>query len=112
MSASGPRSTSWGWHRLSDSTARRVVTASGVSPGDLVLDPGAGTGTLTRHLLARGARVVAVELHPGRLAALRRIDSPRLTVVRADVRDLRLPRTPFRWSATLRSTARARCCAA
>ncbi|MGG5260118.1 rRNA adenine N(6)-methyltransferase family protein [Phycicoccus avicenniae] len=98
MRASGrrPAPTDWGWHRLSDSWARRVVAAGDVSPGDLVLDPGAGTGVLTRHLLARGARVVAVELHPGRLAALRRIDSPRLTVVRADVRDLRLPREPFR----------------
>ncbi len=95
-SGSGPRGTSWGWHRLSDSWARRVVAASGVSPGDLVLDPGAGTGALTRHLLDRGARVVAVELHPDRLAALRRIDSPHLTVVRADVRDLRIPRGPFR----------------
>ena len=65
---------------------------------DLVLDVGAGHGALTRHLLARGARVVAVELHPGRHAALRRLaeEEPRLTVVRADAADLLLPRRPFR----------------
>ena len=40
--------------------------------------------------------MVAVELHPGRLEALRRIDSPHLTVVRADLHDLRLPRERFR----------------
>jgi 23S rRNA (adenine-N6)-dimethyltransferase len=63
-----------------------------------VLDVGAGTGALTRPLLAREARVVAVELHPGRYAALKRLAErePRLTVVRADVGDLRLPRKPFR----------------
>ena len=65
---------------------------------DLVIDVGAGTGALTRPLLATGARVVAVELHPGRLDALRRLAAhePRLTVVRADATDLRLPRRPFR----------------
>ena len=67
-------------------------------PGDLVLDVGAGAGALTRPLLAREARVVAVELHAGRHAALARLAAaePRLTVVRADAADLRLPRRPFR----------------
>lgn len=66
--------------------------------GDLVLDIGAGGGALTRPLLATGARVLAIELHPGRLARLRRLAErePRLTVVRADATDLRLPRRPFR----------------
>ena len=42
--------------------------------------------------------MVAVELHPGRHAALRRLaeQEPLLTVVRADAADLRLPRRPFR----------------
>jgi 23S rRNA (adenine-N6)-dimethyltransferase len=41
---------------------------------------------------------VAVELHPGRNAALRRLaeTEAQLTVVRADAADLRLPRRPFR----------------
>jgi len=74
------------------------VAEAGVGPDDLVLDIGAGRGALTRPLLATGARVLAVELHPGRLDALHRLadGEERLTVVRADARDLRLPRRPFR----------------
>jgi 23S rRNA (adenine-N6)-dimethyltransferase len=74
------------------------VAEAGVGDADLVLDIGAGTGALTRPLLATGARVVAVELHGGRADALRRLAGrePRLTVVRADATDLRLPRRPFR----------------
>lgn len=73
------------------------MAAAGVGPGDLVLDLGAGTGALTGSLLARGARVVAFERHPGRAATLRRsLAGPRLTVVVADLADLRLPRRPFR----------------
>jgi 23S rRNA (adenine-N6)-dimethyltransferase len=88
---------SWGWHPLVDKWAARIVAAADVHPGDLVLDLGAGEGVLTAHLVARGARVVAVELHPGRVEKLRRrfAEAP-VTVVRADLTDLRLPSRPFR----------------
>jgi 23S rRNA (adenine-N6)-dimethyltransferase len=88
----------WGWYPLRDEWARRVVAASAVRPGDLVLDIGAGHGALSIPLLDVGAHVIAVELHPQRLAALRSIAAERrgLTVVRADAADLRLPRRPFR----------------
>lgn len=87
----------WGWHRLADHAARDLVAASPVQAGDLVVDIGAGDGAITAHLVAAGARVVAVELHPGRAAGLRRrfADGP-VTVVRADATDLWLPRRPFR----------------
>lgn len=66
-------------------------------PGELVLDVGAGTGVLTDALLDAGASVIAVEWHPGRARSLRAIYTGRpVTVVRADARDLRLPRRPFR----------------
>jgi 23S rRNA (adenine-N6)-dimethyltransferase len=120
----------WGFHQLADSFAQQLVDSAGVTPGDLVLDVGAGTGALTAPLLAAGARVVAIELHPDRLAALRRrfdVDSTggsgrfdvestssgarsavgRVQVVRADAGDLRLPRQPFKvianppWSITI-----------
>ena len=84
----------WGWHQLDDSWAERLVDASGVGRGDLVLDVGAGLGALTRPLLRHGCRVIAVERHPGRADALRQLDG-RVTVVRADAGDLRLPRRPF-----------------
>jgi len=90
--------SAWGWYPLREEWARRIVAAAGVARGDLVLDVGAGTGALTVPLLDAGAHVVAVELHPQRLAALRELASSRrrLTVVRADAADLRLPRRPFR----------------
>lgn len=87
----------WGWHPLVDEWAARLVEAAGVRPGDLVLDVGAGTGAITAQLVAAGARVVAVELHPGRVAALRqRFDGAPVSVVAVDAADLRLPRRPFR----------------
>ena len=87
----------WGWHQLDSSWADRLVAGAAVGPGDLVLDVGAGTGALTGALVAAGARVIAIELHPGRAAALRRrFPVHAVTVVQADAADLHLPRRPFR----------------
>ena len=44
---------------------RKLVDAAGVAAGDVVLEVGPGTGTLTEELLARGCRVVASELDDG-----------------------------------------------
>ncbi len=95
MPASGRSRRAWGWHRLADEWAARVVAASGVRPGELVLDIGAGEGALTAHLVRAGARVVAVELNPRRVGVLRE-RFPGITVVHADVTSIRLPGRPFR----------------
>lgn len=44
---------------------RKIVAVSGIQPGALVLEVGAGTGTLTRALADAGARVVAYEVDSG-----------------------------------------------
>jgi 23S rRNA (adenine-N6)-dimethyltransferase len=94
---SAGRRTHWGWHQLADDYAHALVAGARIHPGDLVLDIGAGTGALTRPLLAAGAVVVAIELHPQRARALRERCAPALvTVVQVDATDLRLPRRPFR----------------
>ena len=93
----GARPPAWGWYRLDRSWAERLVADAGLRPGDLVLDVGAGDGALTAPLVAAGARVIAIELHPGRAASLRRrFAGADVRIVQADAADLRLPRRPFR----------------
>jgi 23S rRNA (adenine-N6)-dimethyltransferase len=73
------------------------VARADIRHGELVVDLGAGTGALTAALVEAGARVIAIELHPARVAELRsRFASAPVTVVRADVSRARLPRRPFR----------------
>ncbi|MBL4590530.1 MAG: methyltransferase domain-containing protein, partial [Phycisphaerales bacterium] len=49
----------------------KLINASGVAKGDLVLEVGPGTGALTVALLDRGVRVVAIELDSGLVTVLR-----------------------------------------
>lgn len=69
---------------------RKLVDVSGVKAGDLVLEVGPGTGTLTEELLSRGCEVVACELDAGLASLLReRLGGhpefgPRFTLVEGD----------------------------
>jgi 23S rRNA (adenine-N6)-dimethyltransferase len=77
--------------------ADEIVASAGVRPDELVVEIGAGFGRLTAPLLARGARVVAVELDPELAEALRRRHGgPRLAVVCGDVLAQPAPRGPHR----------------
>lgn len=69
-----------------------------LDPGsDLVVELGAGTGTLTAALRVRAQRVVAIEIDPVWAAALRRraAEWPEVEVVEADALRIRLPAEPF-----------------
>ena len=41
---------------------KRLVDASGIGEGSLVVEIGPGTGTMSEEILARGAELVAIEL--------------------------------------------------
>jgi 23S rRNA (adenine-N6)-dimethyltransferase len=60
------------------------------------MDIGAGDGALTSHLIAAGARVLAVELHPARVRRLRERFGDAVTVICADIAEVRLPGRPYR----------------
>jgi 23S rRNA (adenine-N6)-dimethyltransferase len=87
-----------GAHFLRDRTLiTRLVRASGAGQGQLVLDLGAGYGSITAALAAAGPRVIAVERDPRLVARLSRRfgGEPRVTVVAADLREVSLPRRDF-----------------
>jgi 16S rRNA (adenine1518-N6/adenine1519-N6)-dimethyltransferase len=53
-----------------DTTARRIAAAATLSPSDLAIEIGPGTGALTRHLAGSAGHVVAIELDPALLPVL------------------------------------------
>ena len=85
-------------------TLRRIVSASGVTKADHVLEVGPGLGSLTLALLDRGAELTAVEIDPVLAERLPKTvaehshsEINRLTVINADVLELRradLPTPP------------------
>jgi 16S rRNA (adenine1518-N6/adenine1519-N6)-dimethyltransferase len=71
-------------------TVRRIAHLAGIGPGDHVIEIGAGLGSLTLALAETGARVTAIEVDRGLVAALRAITSgaPNVSVVEADAMQL------------------------
>jgi 23S rRNA (adenine-N6)-dimethyltransferase len=85
----------WGWHQLDPHWAARLVADAQIPAGAIVVDVGAGLGAITRPLVDRGARVIAVEAHAARAERLRERFGDAIVVVQADAADLRVPRRPF-----------------
>jgi 23S rRNA (adenine-N6)-dimethyltransferase len=74
-----------------------VVEAADIRRDELVVELGAGDGALTVPLARTGARVIAVELHPGRAERLRdRVRDLDVRVAEMDATDFRYPRRPVR----------------
>ncbi len=69
----------------------RIAAAAELGPEDTVVEIGPGTGNLTRRLLRRASRLIAIELDPALAESLpRRLGDPaNLVVIEGDV--LRLP---------------------
>lgn len=81
-----------GQHFLRDAgVVSRILDALGARPGDAVVEIGPGTGALTRPLLARGAKVLAVELDARLAGRLEDELGPKgLAVVRGNALDVDL----------------------
>jgi 23S rRNA (adenine-N6)-dimethyltransferase len=79
----------------SRSLAAAIVAGADISPRDLVVDIGAGSGRLTAELARVARRVVAIELDP-RLAAGLRDRWPNVDVVAGDALSVPFPDEPFR----------------
>ena len=71
---------------IDQNLVRLVADAGRIEPGELVIEVGPGTGTLTEELLARGARVVAVEIDRDLAGALRErfAGNERVTLIEGD----------------------------
>lgn len=69
-------------------TVRRIARLADVGPGDLVIEIGAGLGSLTLALADTGANVIAIEVDHGIVPVLRDIvaDRANVTVVEGDAR--------------------------
>lgn len=87
---------SLGQHFLnSDYVPKKMCDAATVQAGDIVLEIGPGTGILTRELLARGAKVIAIEADVRAVASLEEsfpdaITQNQLTIHHHDARTLNL----------------------
>ena len=88
-----PIRKSLGQHFLTDPRIlARIADAVALAPDETVVEIGPGRGSLTDALLARAARVVAIEIDRKLVELLREkyAHEPRLTIIEADVLDVNL----------------------
>jgi 16S rRNA (adenine1518-N6/adenine1519-N6)-dimethyltransferase len=83
---SGPRQRFGQNFMIDQNLVRLVADAGNVAPGDVVIEVGPGTGTLTEELLSRGGEVLAVEIDRDLAAALRErfASNPHFSLIEGD----------------------------
>ncbi len=84
---------------MHQATAERIADAAGITPSTVVLEIGPGTGMLTRALLSRAGKVIAVETDQDLIPVLKEdfaasIADGRLTIHSADIRTFDLGSLP------------------
>jgi 23S rRNA (adenine-N6)-dimethyltransferase len=98
--ARAPRSgaPALGQHLVPRSLAAELVRRAHIEPSDLVVEIGAGTGTITAALAARARVVIALELDRRFARQLRAAfaSDPVVRIVEGDARSWPLPLEPFR----------------
>jgi 16S rRNA (adenine1518-N6/adenine1519-N6)-dimethyltransferase len=77
----------WGQNFLLDKNLlKKIVQTAQITPGDRVVDIGAGAGTLTRTLVEAGARVLAVEIDPSLIPVLREsLEGTAVQIIQGDI---------------------------
>jgi 16S rRNA (adenine1518-N6/adenine1519-N6)-dimethyltransferase len=96
------KTAKWGQHFLKDaSICYKVADMLTFHPDDLVIEIGAGRGAMTRLLVERAARLVAVEIDQGLAEKLAEelAGAPRAEILRADILELDLPSLLKRYGA-------------
>ena len=82
-------------HFLRESSARRLVQATSISKSDLIVEIGAGLGALTKPLVKRAGKVVAVEIDTFLARKLRNTLGSNAEVVATDFLTLELPSASY-----------------
>lgn len=78
----------FGQHFLASTWAQKVVAAIAPAPGDVFLEIGPGTGSLTLPLAATGAPIVAVEIDRDLVRLLSGQVPPNVTLLSGDILDV------------------------
>ena len=90
-----PRKTKLGQHFLIDKTLIRfMVEAADLTRGDIVLEVGAGYGSLTAPLASSSGKVIAVERDPSlfRILSEKLVEFNNVELLRGDVFSVKVPR--------------------
>jgi 23S rRNA (adenine-N6)-dimethyltransferase len=104
MRTHAPSSNPAGIHLLrSSKVIQQLIESAELGPHSLVLDLGAGPGTLTAPLADTGARVLAIERNPEFVRRLEKrfADRTNVRVIHQDLRHVSLPHRPFQVVASI-----------